>query len=157
MDNIKPPKVPEPHTVMLTKEQTKALLALCAGKDFTSRRDTAIILLLADTGMRRSELTNLTTEDLDLRARLVAVEGRATPAIGRGTGRSRLGCEPPRRWTGTCGLAVSIPAPSSCGCGCRRRAGSPRTASAKCWNVAATPSGSTCTRTCSGTASPTRG
>lgn len=76
MENIKPPKVPEPRTVMLTKEQTEALLALCAGKDFTSRRDTAIILLLADTGMRRSELANLTTEDLDLRARLVAVEGK---------------------------------------------------------------------------------
>jgi site-specific recombinase XerD len=76
MENIKPPKVPEPRTVMLTQEQTKALLALCAGKDFTSRRDTAIVLLLADTGMRRSELANLTTEDLDLRARLVAVEGK---------------------------------------------------------------------------------
>jgi integrase/recombinase XerD len=34
------------------------------------------VLLLADTGMRRSELANLTTEDLDLRARLVAVEGK---------------------------------------------------------------------------------
>jgi Phage integrase family len=76
MVNIKPPKVPEPRTEMLTKEQTKALLAECAGKEFTSRRDTAIILLLADTGMRRSELANLTTEDLDLRGRVVAVEGK---------------------------------------------------------------------------------
>jgi integrase/recombinase XerC len=76
MVNIKPPKVPEPRTEMLTKVQTKALLAECAGKDFTSRRDTAIILLLADTGMRRMELANLTTEDLDLRGRVVAVEGK---------------------------------------------------------------------------------
>jgi site-specific recombinase XerD len=45
-------------------------------KDLISRRDTAIILLLADTGMRRSELANLTTEDLDLRGRVVAVEGK---------------------------------------------------------------------------------
>jgi site-specific recombinase XerD len=76
MENIKPPKVPEPRTVMLTKEQTKALLASCAGKDFTSRRDTAIVLLLADTGMRRMELAGLTVEDLDLRGRVVTVEGK---------------------------------------------------------------------------------
>jgi integrase/recombinase XerC len=76
MVNIKPPKVPEPRTEMLTREQMKALLAECAGKDFTSRRDTAIVLLLADTGMRRMELANLTTEDLDLRGRVVAVEGK---------------------------------------------------------------------------------
>ncbi len=80
MVNIKPPKVPEPRTEMLTKDQTKALLAECAGKDFTSRRDTAIVLLLADTGMRRMELANLTTEDLDLRARLVTVEGKGDAA-----------------------------------------------------------------------------
>jgi len=74
--NIKPPKVPEPHTAMLTKEPTKTLLPSCAGKDLISHRDTAIILLLADTGMRRSELANLTTEDLDLRGRPVCVEGK---------------------------------------------------------------------------------
>jgi site-specific recombinase XerC len=47
LENIKPPKVPEPRTEMLTREQTKALLASCAGKDLISRRDTAILLLLA--------------------------------------------------------------------------------------------------------------
>jgi integrase/recombinase XerC len=76
MVNIKPPKVPEPRTEMLTKEQMKALLAACAGKDFASRRDTAIMLLLADTGMRRAELAGLTTADLDLRARVAYVVGK---------------------------------------------------------------------------------
>ena len=99
MVNIKPPKVPEPRTEMLTKEQTKALLAECAGKDFTSRRDTAIVLLLADTGMRRMELANLTTEDLDLRARLVTVEGKGDAATGSDIGgavwrSSRSGARP---------------------------------------------------------------
>ncbi|HET6921347.1 MAG TPA: hypothetical protein VFI46_18075 [Jiangellaceae bacterium] len=64
MVNIKPPKVPEPRTEMLTREQTKALLAECAGKDFTSRRDTAIVLLLADTGMRRMELVSCASSSL---------------------------------------------------------------------------------------------
>jgi integrase/recombinase XerC len=76
MANIRPPKVPEPRTEMLTDAQLKALLAGCAGKDFTSRRDMAIISLLADTGMRRMELANLTVDDLDLHARVVAVEGK---------------------------------------------------------------------------------
>ena len=100
MVSIKPPKVPEPRTEMLTKEQTKALLAECAGKDFTSHRDTAIILLLADTGMRRMELANLTTEDLDLRGRVVAVEGKGDASHRKRhrtspvRGQSRAGARP---------------------------------------------------------------
>jgi integrase/recombinase XerC len=76
MANVRPPKVPEPRTAMLTDAQLKALLASCAGKDFASRRDTAIVSLLADTGMRRMELANLQLDDLDLRGRVVAVEGK---------------------------------------------------------------------------------
>ena len=76
MANVRPPKVPELRTEMLTTEQMKALLADCAGKDFVSRRDTAIILLFADTGVRLSELTNLTVDDVDLRARLAHVVGK---------------------------------------------------------------------------------
>jgi site-specific recombinase XerD len=76
MVNVRPPKVPEPRTEMLTREQMKALLADAAGKDFVSRRDTAIIMLLADTGMRRAELSALTLDDLDLRARVAYVVGK---------------------------------------------------------------------------------
>jgi integrase/recombinase XerC len=76
MANVRPPKVPEPRTEVLTRVQMKTLLAGCAGKDFVSRRDTAIILLLADTGMRRMELSALSVADLDLRARVVEVAGK---------------------------------------------------------------------------------
>jgi site-specific recombinase XerD len=76
MVNVRPPKVPEPRTEMLTAEQMKALLADCAGKDFVARRDTAIVLLLADTGMRRAELAALTVGDVDLRARVAHVVGK---------------------------------------------------------------------------------
>jgi integrase len=76
MANVRPPKVPEPRTQMLTAAQTKALLAGCAGRDFVSRRDVAIILLLADTGMRRSELAGLAVDVLDLRGRVVEVTGK---------------------------------------------------------------------------------
>jgi site-specific recombinase XerD len=76
MVNVRPPKVPEPRTEMLTREQMRALLADCSGRDFVSRRDTAIVLLLADTGMRRGELSALTLDDIDLRARVAYVMGK---------------------------------------------------------------------------------
>jgi integrase/recombinase XerC len=76
MVNIRPPKVPEPQTEMLTAEQMRALLAGCAGRDFLSRRDRAVIMLLADTGMRRAELAALRLDDLDLRTRVALVVGK---------------------------------------------------------------------------------
>jgi integrase/recombinase XerC len=76
MVNVRPPKVPEPRTVMLTADQMCALLADCSGKDFVSRRDTAIVMVLADTGMRRAELSALAVDDVDLRARVAYVVGK---------------------------------------------------------------------------------
>jgi site-specific recombinase XerD len=80
LENIRPPTVPEPVTQMLTDDQTKALLAGCAGKDLASRRDRAIILLLGDTGMRRAELAGLTVEDLDVKTRRAYVVGKGRRA-----------------------------------------------------------------------------
>jgi site-specific recombinase XerD len=76
MVNVRPPKVPEPRTVMLTADQMRALLAECSGRDFVSRRDTAIVMVLADTGMRRAELSALRTDDVDLRTRVAYVVGK---------------------------------------------------------------------------------
>lgn len=84
--NIRPPKVPEPRTEMLTAEQLRALLAGCAGRDLVPRRDRAVILLLADTGMRRAELAALTLDDIELRARVCYVLGK-----GRRPRRVRFG------------------------------------------------------------------
>jgi site-specific recombinase XerD len=76
MATIRAPKVPEKPTQMLTDDEMRKLLADCAGKDFVPRRDTAIILLFADTGVRLSELANLTVDDVDVRARLAHVVGK---------------------------------------------------------------------------------
>ena len=38
---------------VIRSEHLAQLLKSCGGRDFTSRRDTAVILLLVDTGMRR--------------------------------------------------------------------------------------------------------
>ena len=73
---LSPPAVPE-HTVpVLTATQIKALLSDCAGTDFLSRRDHAMIRLLADTGMRCSELIGIKLEDLDFETDTVLVMGK---------------------------------------------------------------------------------
>lgn len=76
MVNVGAPKVSEQPTPMLTDIQMKALLADCAGKDFVSRRDRAIIMLFADTGMRRSEMGGLDVDTIDVRVRTVDVWGK---------------------------------------------------------------------------------
>ena len=74
---------------VIRAEQLVHLLKTCEGRDFTSRRDTAIILLLVDTGMRRAECVGMTVDDVDLDQRMVWVLGkghrpRALP-LGRKT------------------------------------------------------------------------
>jgi site-specific recombinase XerC len=56
--------VPDPHRD--AADQMCALLADCSGRDLVPRRDTATILLFADSGIRLSDLANLTVDNLDL-------------------------------------------------------------------------------------------
>jgi integrase/recombinase XerC len=53
MEGMRPPQLPEQPIEVVRPEHLARLLKVCEGRDFTSRRDTAIILLLVDTGMRR--------------------------------------------------------------------------------------------------------
>lgn len=65
MDRLKPPTIPEEPVPVLSDADLRALLAACEGPDFYSKRDTAILRLLIDTGMRRAELAGLQVADLD--------------------------------------------------------------------------------------------
>jgi integrase/recombinase XerC len=82
---MKPPNLPEQPVGVIRAEQLVRLLKTCEGRDFTSRRDAAIILLLVDTGMRRAECVGMTVDDVDLDQRMVWVLGKVTDR-----GRSRL-------------------------------------------------------------------
>jgi site-specific recombinase XerD len=62
MANMRPPKITEPEVPVLSDDQLRALLATCSGTSFDDRRDTAIIRLFFDTGLRLSELANLKLE-----------------------------------------------------------------------------------------------
>jgi len=62
MNQTDPPRVPEKITPLLTDQEHASVLGVCAGRDFASLRDTAIILLFIDTGLRVSELASLTVD-----------------------------------------------------------------------------------------------
>jgi integrase len=55
---MRPPQLPEQPVEAVRPEHLARLLRACEGRDFTSRRDTAVILLLVDTGMRRAEIVH---------------------------------------------------------------------------------------------------
>lgn len=75
MARMKPPAIPETPVPIIGPDEFRALLRTAEGKDFTARRDTAILLFLYDTGARRSEVAGMTTEDVKLRERLAFVTG----------------------------------------------------------------------------------
>ena len=92
MGGMRPPQLPEQPVGVVRAEHLTRLLRTCEGRDFTSRRDTAVILLLVDTGMRRAECVGMTLDDVDLDQRIVWVLGkgrrpRALP-IGRKTAQA---------------------------------------------------------------------
>lgn len=66
MRNMKEPKPQEAPVPVLRPDDLRRLLKACDGPGFNERRDLAIILLLMDTGIRRSECANLLLADLDL-------------------------------------------------------------------------------------------
>jgi site-specific recombinase XerD len=87
MEKMKSPRVPDAPVPVVSPEDVRALLRTAAGKDFGNRRDAAILLTLYDTGIRAGELLGLKLEDVDLRARLAYVTGKAghTRAVRFGT------------------------------------------------------------------------
>jgi site-specific recombinase XerD len=73
MARVKVEKPSPPPVEVLTAEQLRALLNACKGTDFNARRDLAIVRVLAATGLRVSELVDLTAADLDLPNRVLTV------------------------------------------------------------------------------------
>jgi hypothetical protein len=59
---MKPPSVPETPVPVLPKANLRKLLAACEGTRFEQRRDTALIRVLLDTGVKAGEVTSLHIE-----------------------------------------------------------------------------------------------
>ena len=76
MARTKPPAIPEAPPAVLTDADIDKLLKACVGSDFAARRDTAIVRLMIDTGMRRSELAGLRLFDVDMETECCMVMGK---------------------------------------------------------------------------------
>jgi integrase/recombinase XerC len=95
MVGMQPPIVPEQPVAVLSLDQMRDLIAACEGKEFTQRRDMALIRTFADSGARLSEVCGMQVDDLDLagqvirvmgkgrRERLVPIGARTTSALDR--------------------------------------------------------------------------
>jgi site-specific recombinase XerD len=83
MAKLRPPIIPDQPVPVIPDDGLRRLLAACAGKGFEARRDTAMIMLLLDTGARRAELVDLKLAhvDLDLDVLLVLGKGRRERAL----------------------------------------------------------------------------
>jgi site-specific recombinase XerD len=76
MERMHPPKVPDKPVPIITDDELGRLLKSAAGVTFENRRDTAMMRLLLDTGMRASELVGLSVEDVDLNLGVARVKGK---------------------------------------------------------------------------------
>jgi len=76
MAHMKAPTVPESPPPVLSEDDIHHLFKACAGSGFTERRDTAIVRLLLDTGLRRAEMAGLTLDDVDFNTDTVRVTGK---------------------------------------------------------------------------------
>ena len=76
MEKMKPPHVPEVPAPVLSEDDLRRLLRACEGRLFDDLRDAAIVRLLLDTGMRRSECAGLSVSDVDMNDNIALVLGK---------------------------------------------------------------------------------
>jgi len=76
-DRADPPGDDRPSPVPVVRiDDLRTLLTACAGRDFRSRRDNAVIRVLIDTGARLGEIVNLRLDDWDRRADILRLTGK---------------------------------------------------------------------------------
>ncbi|NYI41240.1 tyrosine-type recombinase/integrase [Demequina lutea] len=80
---IKAPKLDSKVVHPLTDDQIRALIKACAGKDFRDLRDTAIVRLMVETGIRAGECASIFLADYD------KLSGTITVRRGKG-GKGRV-------------------------------------------------------------------
>jgi integrase/recombinase XerC len=83
LKGLRPPKVDEQPFKVLSLDDVRQVLAACKGPLFEDRRDTALILLMFDTGCRRGEVASMriAPEWLNLTQGIAMVTGKTGPRI----------------------------------------------------------------------------
>lgn len=80
MERMSPPAVPEQPVPILTDDELARLLAAAKGTDFEHRRDSAILRVLIETGIRLGEVAGIAVGDVDLDQDVIAVMGKGRRA-----------------------------------------------------------------------------
>jgi site-specific recombinase XerD len=81
IDRMRQPKQPVTPVPTLTDADLRALVESCEGSTFRDRRDMALLRLLIDCGLRRTELASLRVSDVDMEQALVTVTGKGKTRI----------------------------------------------------------------------------
>lgn len=76
MANMAAPKVPDEPVPVLDDDEIRRLLKTMGGTTFDDLRDTAIVLTLLDTGIRRSELVGITQDDIAWDDQVIRIRGK---------------------------------------------------------------------------------
>lgn len=76
MARMRPPRLEEHAVPVVPVETLRALLAACSGRTFVDRRDTAVLMLMIDTGARLAEAAGLRVADVDLDLGVAMVLGK---------------------------------------------------------------------------------
>lgn len=83
---LKAPKIPEKPVPVFSDDELRRLLGACKGSAFEDRRDTAVLRMLLDSGLRVAEISGIMIADLDFTLGVVTVLGKGrrprTVAIG---------------------------------------------------------------------------
>jgi site-specific recombinase XerD len=76
MRTMRPPTVTEQEVPVIPEDDLAKLFKACKGRTYADRRDTAILMLFLDTGVRLSELADRRVGDLDLDMMVLHVRGK---------------------------------------------------------------------------------
>jgi len=76
MAGMKPPAVTEDPVPLFTGDELARLIRACKGAGYRNRRDTAILVLFRDTGIRLAEMAGLKVADVSMKAREATVTGK---------------------------------------------------------------------------------
>src|SRR5262249_485907 len=76
MAGLSPPSIPEQPVPVLAEADLARLLRCMSSREVDDRRDSAIVRLFLDTGMRLSEMAGLALTDIDLDSDVALVLGK---------------------------------------------------------------------------------
>jgi integrase len=76
MARMKAPAPDEKVVPVIPDDDLRKLIATAKGREFTDRRDLAIMMLMLDTGARLGEVVGLTVDDVDLELEIAVVTGK---------------------------------------------------------------------------------